>query len=245
MTYKINFLSNFLRLFRWSLSSNWSKSIRICTRTCIQTMWPMYSNKSWFVWYQCVTWMDHVLWWSSAAVSLFFISTFNGEWWLLVNNLPCVSRLILTYFNLFSSTIEKWKPAKCSLNDLFRAVQVTIAASMLEPTTQICGGSVILDFDGLSLTHIMQFTPAFAALVLTWIQVMNFVSSWLAQYTFTFTFICPHTQYTHSLCSFSVSWLSCFFFSITSSVWFVSSSFLRVAFVYFELVYPFSHVTRH
>lgn len=42
---------------------------------------------------------------------------------------------------------------------------------MLEPTTQVCGGCVILDFDGLSLSHIMQFTPTFAALVLTWVQV--------------------------------------------------------------------------
>lgn len=70
------------------------------------------------------------------------------------------------------ASTEKWKPSKCSLNDLFRAIQVTIAASMLEPTTQICGGCVVMDFDGLSLSHIMQFTPSFASLVLQWIQVM-------------------------------------------------------------------------
>lgn len=43
---------------------------------------------------------------------------------------------------------------------------------MLEPKTQICGGAVILDFSGLSLNHIMQFTPSFAALVLQWVQVI-------------------------------------------------------------------------
>lgn len=75
-------------------------------------------------------------------------------------------------FFFFKFDTEKWKPSKCSLNDLFRAIQVTIAASMLEPKTQICGGAVILDFSGLSLNHIMQFTPSFAALVLQWVQVI-------------------------------------------------------------------------
>lgn len=78
-------------------------------------------------------------------------------------------------FNITISSLtidtDKWKPSKCSLNDLFRAIQVTIGASMLEPKTQICGGAVILDFDGLSLNHVMQFTPSFAALVLQWVQV--------------------------------------------------------------------------
>lgn len=42
---------------------------------------------------------------------------------------------------------------------------------MREPTTQICGGIIIFDFDGLALTHIMQFTPSFAAMILEWVQV--------------------------------------------------------------------------
>jgi len=65
---------------------------------------------------------------------------------------------------------KKWKPAKCSLNDLFRSVLIAITSSMREPTTQICGGMIIFDFDGLALTHIMQFTPSFAAMILEWVQ---------------------------------------------------------------------------
>jgi hypothetical protein len=65
---------------------------------------------------------------------------------------------------------KKWKPSKVSLDDLFRSVLIAITSSMREPTTQICGGLIILDFDGLSLNHIMQFTPSFAAMILEWVQ---------------------------------------------------------------------------
>lgn len=75
----------------------------------------------------------------------------------------------ICFFN-FKKLLEKWKPSKCSLEDIFRAVLVTILASMREPTTQICGGMVLFDFDGLALTHIMQFTPTFAAMILEWVQ---------------------------------------------------------------------------
>lgn len=43
-------------------------------------------------------------------------------------------------------------------------------SSMREPTSQISGGMVIFDFDGLALTHVMQFTPSFAAMLLEWVQ---------------------------------------------------------------------------
>lgn len=65
---------------------------------------------------------------------------------------------------------KKWKPAKVSLNDLFRALQVALEAGMDEPRTQLNGAIVILDMDGLSLTQIVQFTPRFAAMAVEWVQ---------------------------------------------------------------------------
>lgn len=41
---------------------------------------------------------------------------------------------------------------------------------MLEPVTQANGVIVIFDFDGLSLTHVMQFTPSIAMMILEWVQ---------------------------------------------------------------------------
>lgn len=77
--------------------------------------------------------------------------------------------------NLFNSCFkfyfeEKWKPSKCSIEDIFRAVQLCLEAAMIEPVTQSSGAICIFDFDGLSLTHVMQFSPNIAMMILDWIQ---------------------------------------------------------------------------
>jgi len=78
------------------------------------------------------------------------------------------------------------------LVDLFRGIQLTVLGSMVEPYSQICGAVVIIDmegnkvyplntnytillthinlFAGLPLSHITQFTPSFAAMMLDYIQ---------------------------------------------------------------------------
>ncbi|XP_002052557.2 alpha-tocopherol transfer protein-like [Drosophila novamexicana] len=65
---------------------------------------------------------------------------------------------------------KKWKPSKVPLPDLFRGIQLTVLGSMVEPFSQICGAVVIIDMEGLPLSHITQFTPSFAAMLLDYVQ---------------------------------------------------------------------------
>ncbi|CAO1314590.1 unnamed protein product [Diamesa serratosioi] len=71
---------------------------------------------------------------------------------------------------LFIQCGKNWKPSKKSINDVFRTIQVSLRSAMREPLTQINGVSVILDMKGLTLNHIISFTPSFAAMALEWIQ---------------------------------------------------------------------------
>lgn len=77
-------------------------------------------------------------------------------------NLSCIFRV---------SRAERWKVKNCSLVEIFRGVELVIEAACLEPRTQVAGTVLVVDFDGLTLSQVWQFTPHFAKLVLDWIQV--------------------------------------------------------------------------
>ncbi|XP_028034135.1 alpha-tocopherol transfer protein-like [Bombyx mandarina] len=65
---------------------------------------------------------------------------------------------------------ERWNPREVSLRDMFRVIQMGLVGAISEPRTQICGIVSILDMKGLSFSHVMQFTPSYAKMVLEWLQ---------------------------------------------------------------------------
>ncbi|CAG9864380.1 unnamed protein product [Phyllotreta striolata] len=64
----------------------------------------------------------------------------------------------------------KWDPKKVTLEDMFKAVMVTMEIAMLEPKTQMGGAHVVLNMEGLSMVHFYQFSPFTAKLIADWVQ---------------------------------------------------------------------------
>ncbi|KAL5279502.1 hypothetical protein ACFFRR_003862 [Megaselia abdita] len=65
---------------------------------------------------------------------------------------------------------KKWNHKKVTLDEVFKGCVLFVESAMLEPETQVNGGIVIFDMEGLSMQQTWQFTPSFAKLIVDWLQ---------------------------------------------------------------------------
>ncbi|RZC39186.1 retinaldehyde-binding protein 1, partial [Asbolus verrucosus] len=67
--------------------------------------------------------------------------------------------------------MAKWNPKLVTLQDMFRGLMIAIEIAMIEPKTQVAGVHVIINVKGFSLTHVCQFSPFHAKLLLDYAQL--------------------------------------------------------------------------
>ncbi|XP_029155345.1 alpha-tocopherol transfer protein-like isoform X2 [Nylanderia fulva] len=65
---------------------------------------------------------------------------------------------------------KRWNPKEVSPNAFFKGLIIMLYIAMGEPKTQIAGGQVILDVEGLSLSHVTYLSPSFAKMMVDFIQ---------------------------------------------------------------------------
>ncbi|RZC33570.1 CRAL TRIO domain containing protein [Asbolus verrucosus] len=65
---------------------------------------------------------------------------------------------------------KEWKMSEVTLDELFKGLILLSELSLLEPTTQVCGVVIIIDFDGLSFAQTRKFTPMWLKRIVDWIQ---------------------------------------------------------------------------
>ncbi|KAL1124739.1 hypothetical protein AAG570_001362, partial [Ranatra chinensis] len=71
---------------------------------------------------------------------------------------------------LIAEVGKKWNVREVSLTEIARGVMLIVDAAIMEPKTQISGAIVIIDFEGLSIQHVWQFSPSVAKIILEWVQ---------------------------------------------------------------------------
>ncbi|CAL1681553.1 unnamed protein product [Lasius platythorax] len=65
---------------------------------------------------------------------------------------------------------KTWDPTKVSSDQILRMLYLVHLLAIQEPETQIFGGVVIMDFDGLSMKQIKGLSPSFSLKLLSFIQ---------------------------------------------------------------------------
>ncbi|GAB1862165.1 Alpha-tocopherol transfer protein-like [Camponotus japonicus] len=65
---------------------------------------------------------------------------------------------------------KRWNPKEVPINDFFKGLVMCLYVALGEPKTQIAGACVIIDVEGLSLSHVTYITPSFAKMLVEFIQ---------------------------------------------------------------------------